>query len=276
MKASPKISIITACYNCSAHLEHLIDSVKAQSYADWELIVVDDASIDHTHSTLRIYGDLQGKLIKLRNQRNLGPGASRNRGIHRARGDYIAILDADDICVPHRLERQIDFLLFNPDIDVLGSGVEAIDQQGRSLEYRYRPETHDELAARIFYENPFYHSTVMARRRFFKKSGGYHPRYRRCQDYDLWLRTFAKFRFHNLQEPLVRYRVRDTVSWQSACYSSVVLLAAMRRERILKRNWWIAFRSPVRKLLERIPHSGLLSRIAGVYHRKKRFSLKIL
>jgi glycosyltransferase involved in cell wall biosynthesis len=258
-----------ATHNCSDVLPRSTESVLAQTFCDFEFIIIEDGSQDATHAVLKKYADCDNRMHVLRNARNVGLAVSLNKAIGISRGQLLARMDADDICVPHRLNRQIDFLMKNPDIDVCGAGIEAMDQEGRFLEYRYRPENHEELAARIFYENPFYHSTVMARRQFFEGSGGYNPRLRRCQDYDLWLRTYRSFRFHNLQESLVRYRVKDNVSWQSVCLSALVLLRAMSRDRVLGRNWWIAFRGPVRKALERHPHSALIGILGSIYHRRK-------
>ena len=269
MNNSILVSIVMATYNSIEFLPRSIESVLEQTFGDFEFIIVEDVSQDDTYARLKEYRDYDSRINIIKNHRNFGLATSLNIAIDISRGQFIARMDADDICVPHRLERQIDFLLKHPDIDALGAGIEAINQEGCFLEYRYRPENHAELAGRIFYENPFFHSTVIARRRFYRESGGYNARYRRCQDYDLWLRTYSTWKFHNLQEPLVRYRVRDTASWRSVFYSTFVLLNALRRERLLTRNWWIAFRGPALKFFEKCPHSAPLELFRGLYQRKK-------
>jgi GT2 family glycosyltransferase len=266
----PLVSVITAAYNCAQHWPDLIQSLRAQTYENWEHIVVDDASTDSTYEDLMRFQAVEKRLKVVRNFKNAGAGGARNKAIANSNGDFVAIMDADDVSYPNRLELQVKYLENNPDVDVLGSAIAAIDQKGSFLEFRYRPERHEVLVDKIFYENPFYNSTVMFRPSFFKVAGGYNPKLRRCEDYDLWLRTYRKFRFHNLQKPLIQYRVKNLVSWASVFYSTLVLLRGMKHDRVPLLQRWIAFRGPAKKLLDSLPMpSSSVEFFASIYHRKK-------
>jgi hypothetical protein len=139
-------------------------------------------------------------------------------------------MDVDDRCLASRFEKQIGFLEKHPEIDVLGSGAIDVDGESKIMGVNLPRESHEELSFWIYKENPFIHPSVMARRKFFEKLGGYNVKLRRAQDYDLWLRGYKQFRFHNLQEPLIYYRREAQPRWRNALYSSRVLLTSIVRE----------------------------------------------
>ncbi len=210
---SPQISIVMSVYNGASYLEEAINSILQQTYANFELIIVDDASTDATSEILRKFDDCRIRVIT--NPRNLGLTKSLNIGMAAARGKYIARMDADDLSLPHRLELQWQFLESHPDYALLGSPYYQIDEQGqiRSL---IRVLTENEaLRDGLRQQNWFGHGSVMMRREAVEQLGGYDERFTYAQDYDLWLRMSEQFKIANLEEPLYCWRASASCISQS-------------------------------------------------------------
>src|SRR3989344_2426163 len=121
VKKEPLLSVVMAVYNSEKYLSTSIKSVLSQTYPHFELIIVNDGSIDGSESIAREYIAKDKRIVYLKNEVNAGQSATRNRAIKCAKGDYIAIVDSDDICIPSRFEKQVNFLNKNKNIDVLGS-----------------------------------------------------------------------------------------------------------------------------------------------------------
>ena len=204
----PTVSVIMSVYNEEKSVAEAIDSIIAQTYKDWEFIIIDDCSADRSLEIVRQYARQENRIKVLVNEHNLGLAASLNKGIKEAQGEYIARMDSDDFSYEKRLEKQVAFMRDNPMVDVLGTGAELIDENGRMLAYVNLPKTHDELVAKIHRMSPFIHPSVLIRREFLNRSGGYDDRLWKCQDYDLWARMCCQATFHNLQEPLIRYQTK--------------------------------------------------------------------
>lgn len=195
-----------AVYNTIDSVKDAVDSILSQTHEDWDLLIIDDHSTDGTFDLLLSIAEVEPKITVLRNPKNLGLAASLNRGWRLARGELIARMDADDISHPQRLAKQVDFMEKHPEVDVLGTGAELIDEEGHSLKLVNMPEKHEDLVKNISKSTPFFHPSVMMRKEFLRITGGYDERLRRKQDYDLWSRSFREFRFHNLKEPLIGYQ----------------------------------------------------------------------
>ena len=194
------ISVLMGVYNGAATVDAAIESIVAQTLGDWELLIVEDGSTDDTREHLARYTD--PRIRVLHNERNLGLAASLNLAFRSSSGELVARMDADDVALPHRLEVQARFLREHPEIDVVGGWAMHLGETGVMT----RPESHDYMARHAFTENPFIHPTVMMRRRVLEELGGYDETNRRGEDYDLWLRGITRFRYHNLQQPLIEYR----------------------------------------------------------------------
>ena len=199
----PKVSVIMAAYNCEKTVGRAIESILAQTFTDWELIICDDASTDHTGRSLKEYKrQYPEKIILIKNSRRCYLAHSLNRCLKIAKGEYIARMDADDISLPERFQTQVDFLDKHPDYMVVGTAMIPFDAQGKKAA-RYmktQPQARD-LVSR----SPFAHATIMMRKSAYTQLGGYtvSKRTRRGQDYDLWFRFFALGeKGYNLQEPL--------------------------------------------------------------------------
>jgi glycosyltransferase involved in cell wall biosynthesis len=200
----PSVSVVTRVYNAEAHLREAIDCVLAQSYGDFELLVIDDGSTDASPEILRSYADPRLRVVR---QCNGGKNAAAIRGLSEARGKYVAILDADDRSAPERLALQVAFLERHPDIVMAGSAIAIIDERGRRIATRRYPEGDGELRKAAPIYNPFAHSSIMFRREAALSAGGYSANLI-LEDFDLNMRLMQCGRVANLPQILSDYRIR--------------------------------------------------------------------
>jgi glycosyltransferase involved in cell wall biosynthesis len=205
----PRVTIAMPVRNASAYLREAIDSVLAQTYPHWELVCIDDGSRDDSLRILRDYADREPRIRPFSQSGHGGIVAARNRAFDEAdpTSTYLAILDADDVALPDRLEAQVEFLESHADHALVGGHTLIIDEQSRELGIRRYPSTYAEISDVITRFNPFAQSAVMLRRSMLQQVGHYDPAYPRCQDYDLWLRTASRFPVANLDRPVIRYRI---------------------------------------------------------------------
>lgn len=202
----PLVSVILPCYNGEKYIKECIESVLRQTYANFELIIIDDASTD---ATAHIIGNISdARIIYARNEENTGITKSLNRGVKLAKGKYIARIDADDAMHAERLGKQLEYLEANADIAMVGSGHFIVDQYGRMISLSQYPLTDTEIKALSFFRNPFSHPTVMIRAAILKKQK-YSTRYPFCEDYYLWFNISKKWKVANLPDCLTYYRVHD-------------------------------------------------------------------
>jgi len=237
-----KVSVLMAVYNGADVVQAAVESILTQTYTEWELLIIDDASTDGTLPLLHELAAKEARIKIICNNFNRGLAASLNVAWKLAKGDLLARMDADDVSMPQRLERQVRFMESHPEIAVLGTGAELVDKKGRFLGIGFRPKQHDALVKNIYRENPFMHSSVMLRRKFYEAMGGYDERLRRAQDYDLWLRSYRRFQFHNLQEALIRHRVRQPLSLRAILSGTFVMAYNAYREGCLLTRGWYALR----------------------------------
>ena len=198
---TPAVSVVMSVYNGERTVAQAVASILNQSCRDLELIVCDDASTDGTRALLDAAAAADGRVRLLRNERNRGAGAARNRCLSFARGRYIALMDADDFSRPERLAAQQSFLEKRPELAFVGTrGVYGAGEGSSSYWYRAEPKKEDFLMTL-----PFVHASLMFRREVFAQLGGYdeRPRLRRAEDYELLLRAYAAgYRGANLPEAL--------------------------------------------------------------------------
>jgi glycosyltransferase involved in cell wall biosynthesis len=240
----PSVSIVMPAYQAADTITRAVASVLAQTWPDWELIVVDDASSDATAAAAHAAAKGDPRIIVMQLSRNVGAAAAMNIGWRSTRSDLIAILDADDFALPGRLAQQQEFMKLHPGISVLGGAAHFVDFQGHYLRTVARPPDHALLKQRRWHLNPFIHSTVMMRRTFLEATGGYADGLRLGEDYDLWMRGFilGGFEYANLPEPLVLYRTQAVQRWAMIKASARVRLLAGSREGRVLRSWWSASR----------------------------------
>jgi GT2 family glycosyltransferase len=202
---TPHITVVLPVRNGARWLGEALASVVGQSLAHWELLAIDDGSTDQTPAILAEFAGRDARIRPIR-QEALGLVKALNRGLAEARAPLLARLDADDRALPERLARQAQHLGDNPDVGLLGSWANRIDEQGRPRG-RIAPATDpEELAGVLMRSNPFVHSSVMFRTDLARRLGGFRPAFRAAEDYDLWLRIAETAKIANLPEPLVDYR----------------------------------------------------------------------
>jgi len=202
--AGPKVTVFMAVYNRAHVLGQAIDSVLAQTFEDFELLVVDDGSTDASVELIRAYGDPRIRLVE--QGENLGIPRTRNHGLALARGSYLAILDSDDEALPRRLATQVRFLDRNPDVAAVGGFSKRMRRDGRPATPALRPTRPRDIRARMLFTTCFKNPTMMARTHAMREFG-YREEFVFCQDIDLWSRMSAKYPLANLPEFLIRYRL---------------------------------------------------------------------
>lgn len=200
----PFVSVLLAVYNGERFLRCALDSIFGQTFSDFELVVVDDASTDRTPSILSDYTD--PRLVRVANSENVGQTRSLNRGLRIARGEQIARHDADDVSHPDRLRLQVKAMRAHPNLALLGTAYERIDRGGRVLEKVSPPTSNEDLQIRLEEGNIFCHGSVMMRRDLVEKVGGYNEYFSVTQDYDLWLRLAEHGELANLPQALYQFR----------------------------------------------------------------------
>ncbi len=203
----PRVSVIMPVYNGERYLAEAIDSVINQTYEDWELIVVDDGSLDASVSIVESYEDLRIRLIK--NPQNVGVAKSLNRAIEASNGQYIARMDSDDICMPDRLQTQVSYLRQNPDVMLVGSSVIFLGEKAGVFRY---PLSDDDIRVQLHFNSSFAHPTVMWRSDFAAENGlRYQEDPPTAEDYQLWVEFCALAPVANIAKPLLKYRVDTSI-----------------------------------------------------------------
>ena len=195
-------------YNAARYVGDAVRSVLAQTFADFELLVIDDGSADASAEVVQSFSDPRIRFV--RNERNLGLTPTLNHGLSLARGGIVARQDADDVSEPDRLARQVAHLDAHPDTALVGTWYRKIDADGRISADRRLPVRDAELRWAMLSYCPFVHSAATFRRDAVMALGGYDERFVYAQDFDLWSRVVRRYRVANVPEMLVRYRVLPT------------------------------------------------------------------
>lgn len=205
-RITPTVSAVVPTYNGEKFLRPAIESILNQTFRDFELIVVDDASTDGTPRILAELND--GRLIVVTNHRNLGIAGATNKGLALARGKYVALQDHDDISLPSRFQAQAEFLESHPNVALVGTAASQIDENGSVCQTFTQPTDDLELKWGLLFGCCFHHTSMMARRSVILDEGGYRedPSFPFAPDYDLFSRIGTRYTVANLAEPLVLWR----------------------------------------------------------------------
>lgn len=226
MNQTPAVSIILPVYNAGKFLKATIQSVLAQTFTDFELIIINDGSTDLSEEIIQKFTD--PRIIYLY-QNNQGLGQTLANALQMARGNLIARQDADDIALPTRLEKQIEFMRNHPEIVLLGTWADIIDENDQLQPYVHQhPVDHHTLKLDLVFNNPFVHSSVVFRYREVNELGGYSKRRNFLEDFDLWSRLSHRYQVANLPETLLLYReVASGISKSNPEYTkSVITISA--------------------------------------------------
>lgn len=198
-----KISVIMAVYNCERTIEKAVNSILAQTYTDWVMIICDDGSTDGTWNVLEQYkAEYPGKFVLIKNDRNRQLPYSLNHCLKYVNTELVARMDGDDWSSPDRFEKQVAFLREHPEYDLVGTGVSVSDGQKQLASIIKTPMPTKKTMLR---QNAFSHATIMTYKRVYEELGGYSldPTVLRVEDVDLWCRFLAKgFKGYNLPDEL--------------------------------------------------------------------------
>lgn len=207
MGPEPLVSVLMPAYNCASFIGAAIESVLAQTYSNFELLVVEDGSTDGTTEVLHAKARRDPRL-RLIFQEHGGLVPALNTGLQQARGRYLARLDADDLAYPQRLQAQVHCLEEQPNLVIVGSAYALIDSRGVPDHTDYMPQSDTAIRWHNLFHCPFAHTSVMLRLEALRAGGlSYNPAMQEAEDYELWSRLLQHGKGQNLPEPLVQYRV---------------------------------------------------------------------
>ncbi len=207
---APLITIGLPVYNAAPYVEDALRSIFAQTYADWELIAIDDGSSDGSAEMLQRLNDRRVSVIIDRQHRGLG--ARLNQIVVQAAGEYVARMDADDLMHPARLERQLGFLQAHPEVDAVGTGLISFGEETGPISARQPPTEHAVITANPLRGVLLAHATVVGRTGWWRNNR-YDEASRGCEDFELWLSCYRQSRFVNLSELLYFYREEQAYSF---------------------------------------------------------------
>lgn len=242
--AAPAVSVVMSVYNAGRFVAAAVDSILAQTLGDFEFIIVDDGSTDRSRRILQGYAAADAR-VRLVSRPNTGLTRALNEGLALARGTYVARMDADDVAVPHRFARQVEYLGANPACVCVGSRVMLTDPYGSPVAESGHKLTHAEIDQELLTGSGWamVHPAVMMRRSAVLAVGGYHEQWKHCEDHDLFLRLAEIGRVANLPEVLLWYRrhpasINATRSTEQAAQKESLLREAhARRGQAFPAGW---------------------------------------
>ena len=203
----PKVSVIMGVYNCEATIAESIESILQQTFKDWELIAIDDGSSDKSLLILERYSKQYPNIIVQKNASNMGLNKTLNKCLGLSRGTYIARMDGDDISLPERLQKEVDFLDSKREYDIVSTQMIHFDEHG---EYGKSNRIGEPEVTQLAKGSPFAHAAAMVRKSAFDKVGGYstEKQFLRVEDWNLWVKMYSVgSKGYNLEEAL--YKMRD-------------------------------------------------------------------
>ena len=269
-----RIAVLIPVYNAGKFLKECLDSVIGQTFADFEVIACDDGSRDESPAILRKYAGRDPRIRVLTNPGNLGIVKSRNRLIESIPVDteFVAWLDSDDVMLPDRLARQLEFLNAHPGIGGVGSALEIIDENSRTIGFRYYPEDAAEIRRLLPLRNILAQPAMMLRQEVIARTGLYSETCPVCQDYEYWLRVLEHWDFANLREPVLRYRISRGQVKQSKLKKSLRLTLKIQRDYYRRNGLRMplrgVFRQMAGRLLLLLPATWILWLFKTVAYRK--------
>lgn len=216
MKAdAPRVTVLMPVYNAEATLREAVDSILAQTLADFEFVIVDDGSTDGSIAIVQSYADERIRLLC--NPNNLRLAQSLNRGLAAAQGEYIARMDADDVSLPERLAQQVAFMDAHPDIGISGTWAETFGEARYAIRHPHAPAF---AKSRLLFNTTLAHPTVIMRRGLMEAFGLKYRDFYPCDDYELWQRAADFFPLSNLPKALLRYRVTGQSAFHGTSQST--------------------------------------------------------
>lgn len=239
--SDPVISVILPVYNAGRYLRAAVLSIVNQSFVDWELLIIDDASTDEA---LQSIADIDDSRIRIsKNPQNIGLAATLNVGIDLACGEFIARMDQDDISFPKRLEQQLIMLQQNPDLHLVGVRCLAIDEENNPVGLLPFSLSHEDICAKPWRGFYLAHPSWMGRASWFRKHRYASPAPYLCEDQELLLRSHEESRFATVDNILFAYRVRSALNWNKALRTRTSVLKVQWNYFADRQQWHFAFLS---------------------------------
>lgn len=216
---APRVAVIMAVYNCERYIDECIKSVLSQTFREFEFVIVDDASTDGTLNIIKKYAQQDNRILYAVNEVNSERSFSRNKAVELSNSDIIAVMDADDVAMPDRLEKQVAVMCAHQDVAVVGGAMVGYEDERLFVAHTTR------LPAKLLFNSVIYHPTCMFRKEAFQRVGGYDKNQPLAEDYSLWVNFVRNgYSLANIQDVLVRYRVhpdKPRVSYREALRQSM-------------------------------------------------------
>lgn len=204
----PKISVVMPVYNASKYLHEAIQSILNQTFSDFELLILNDNSKDDSLEIIQDFIKNDNRIILINKDQNIGPALLRNEGFESSKGEFIALMDADDIAHPKRFEKQIAVFNNDSEIGVCGTWYTMFGEKIEEYIFKQN-EFHEAIKVKLLYESCIGNPTAMIRKSVLHNQK-YNPVMVPIEDYDLWTRLINNTKFYNIQESLLRYRWHET------------------------------------------------------------------
>ena len=252
---NPKVTVLMSVYNGDKYLNEAIDSILGQTFKDFEFLIINDGSTDKTGEIFESYNDSRIKIIN--NDKNIGLTKSLNKGLMLARGEYIARQDADDISMPERLEKEVEFLEQNKNVGLLGTYYFLINEKGKVLHTIKVLTESEEINEKLLEGNQFGHGSIMFRRDCVDIIGAYREEFKFAQDFDFYLRIAEAYDVANIPEPLYKWRINlksisVTKKIQQDKYASLAIELAKERRQSGKDKLQSLKREEINRLLDKL------------------------
>jgi len=234
---SPKVSVIMSVYNGEKYLKEAVESILNQTFGDFEFIIINDGSTDKSGEILEEYAKKDSR-IRLFHQKNMGLTKSLNRAIKLARGEYIARMDADDISMPERLERQVKFLEQHQEVGVVGCNVTIINQTGNFVKSVRLPNN---INLSLRKRNCLVHGSIVFRKEVIEQSGAYNEKMLYAQDYEMLLRISKVFKISSVNEFLYKLRMHKNTIFYKKFFKQVYYTALAKTKTLHQKNKHLPF-----------------------------------
>lgn len=242
LTARPLVSVVVASYNHQDYVQECLQSVLSQDFQDFEIVVTDDGSSDHTVANIRAIKDKRIHLKAL--AQNSGACVALNDAVLRSRGKFVAVLNSDDYFLPGKLSRQVAFMQSNPDVGAVFGLPSFVNERGQVFEdpshrdrdaFRCERKNRHQWLRHFFDEgNALCHPTALVRRELYQQLGLYDPRLAQVPDLDMWIRVAARTQIEVLPTALTAFRVRDGLMNASAGRPEVIVRDAWERAHVLR------------------------------------------
>ncbi|WP_029904120.1 glycosyltransferase family 2 protein [Prevotella sp. 10(H)] len=209
---NPLVSVLIPCYNVEKYVEESVNSILKQTYTNLQVILINDCSTDRTGEILQRLAGEDSRITIFENEKNLKLIVTLNKGLAYCKGEYIARMDADDISLPTRIEKEVTFLERNRDHDIVSTLFYAFRTENPGKrDFHHSPLKDEELRAYLLFKSGICHPAVMIRKRVFTELGlGFETEYLHVEDYALWSKAMYKTKLANVGEPLLLYRVHKS------------------------------------------------------------------